>query len=189
MEGGKKSSSSHGENGGKPWTHKEIKKLMKMREEGETYKDIGDKLGRSERACQQFGKNGHTNGHKNGNGKRVRWTPAEVEYLQLLIKQGKTEEEISKALKKSEKAIRNKIKRMRKKWTMEEKKLLVRMHENLPTIEIAKILHKNNDSVINEMNSLMESKEWEKLVKEVLEEDKLSEDEDSDDDTNEKLKL
>ena len=210
MEGRKKSGNGH------PWTDEEIEKLRRMRKEGKTYKECSKELpGRSESACQQFDKNGHTNGHKNGNGEKTRWTPEEEERLNLLHKEGYSSKDIffMNIFNKSEKAIRNKISRMQNgkktRWTKEEKKFLVRMHENLPILEIAEILNKNNDSVINEIKSLMESNEWEKLVKEVIEEDKVNKDEDSDDesddddllklleedvnslkkDTNEKLKL
>ena len=163
MEGGKKSRKKSGSlqngNGGKPWSPEEIGILIKMREQGRKFKDIAKKLGRSVVACQQFNNNGHTNGHKNGNGKKTR-------------------------------------------WTKKEKKNLARMENmGLTIVEIAEMLDKKPDSVINKIKSLMESNEWEKLVKEVIEEDKVDSDDDmlqlleEDDvstptkDTNEKLKL
>lgn len=198
MERTKKGATSHKNgNGGKHWTDEEVKKYLEMKDKGYTCKKISDFLpGRTERACQQFGKNGHTNGHKNGNGGK-HWTDEQIALASKLLTEGKNYKEISKALlkkfgiNKNPGAVRAKMWRMQI-WTDEEKKNLARLEiMGLTIFEIAEILHKNTESVVKKIESLKENKEWDKLVKEVIEEDKVFENEIQDvkPNTNEKLKL
>ena len=208
---GKKSGSLQNGNGEKPWTEEEVKKLMEMRRNNKKYSLIAKVLKRTQNSCKQkhIRLNGNGNGHKNGhngNGKRTKWTPEQVRYLKHSMTNGKTAEEISKFLKnKSTNAVIRKYRRLQdtgKKWTDKEKLNLARMETmGLSIPEIATILNKKPHSVSNEIKSLMESNEWEKLVKEVIEEDKVNEDSDDDllqlledvstpkKDTNVKLKL
>ena len=122
MEGVKKSGSSHNGNGGKHWTKEEIEKLIRMRDkEGKTYKECSKELpGRTERACQQFGRNGHTNGHKNGNGKKKRWTEENEEDLKRYKIDGFLDETIAEIMGRTVESVRNKWKKVKKQILKDE---------------------------------------------------------------------
>ena len=191
MGGGKKSG-----NGGKHWTDKEVKKYLEMRKKGYTNQQISKELpGRTERACQQFGKNGHTNGHKNGNGNKTKWGKEEIALSIRLHTEGKNYKEISEALLKNFGTVRNpgavriKINRM---GTEEEEKQLARLYfMELSVDKIAEILQKNPKSVKKKLDSLEKENKLSKLIEQIIKEDAVFENEIKGVklNTNEKLKL
>ncbi len=115
MEGGKKSGKKSD-----PWREEEIKKLLDMRKEGKTFEEVSKELpGRTERACQQFWKNGHTKGHKNGNGKK-NWTEEDVELLIQYKIDGFSAEVIANTLGRTISSVTNKWKKVKKQILKDE---------------------------------------------------------------------
>ena len=126
---GKKSSSSHGENGKKTrWTNKEKQTLINRRKQNVPYWRISNELGRTENSCKQkhseLNGNGHKNrkngngknGHKNGNGNGYRkWTEEDVNDLIRYKKQDVLNNtEIADMLGRNEKSVSNKLARLKK---------------------------------------------------------------------------
>lgn len=90
-----------------PWTPQEIEAAIQMRNDGMTYEEVGNVLGRTRRAVAT--KIGDISRRS-----QAHWTEEEIQRMEELLNEGKTRADIALELGRSEMSIFHKIYRMQK---------------------------------------------------------------------------